>query len=433
MAKTLPAHGKERKHMTDPSCEHIASFPKDEIEKRKDLVRKAWNYEKIDHVPICMSLDYNPWGYTMQEQLMSDEIQFKLRMHSCEQSLKLLPDDYIPCAFVDVGCVGISQAFGAKVYRSDNPQQTPGVRGHVLGSIEDTYDLKAPDLRHLDYETEGAHSDTASDVGINSGGKGGGIKSDDPRNADSRSDAPQSAEMVRTYLHRLKYFYERTQGSVYLSGIDNNGPTGIAMDLLGSEELFVSMIEEPEAVLHFLKVIDDAIIDEIDASIEILDGDINHMTSTDYFFCWCPEGKKGHASADLCATYSPELFRKFDYYANGRIYEKYGAGLMHNCGPNPCVFEYANQYEGFSGLNLAYQYSSCDLEKIKQAMRGKIVYFSYDFPETAIADYQHTMEILAPDVIAIPLVRITDESIDPRAYYGSLRRISEEYAHRVFG
>lgn len=361
-----------------------------DLERRKQLVRDAWAYRKIDHIPIMMSLDYNPFGYTMQQELYNHEIQFQLRMHACERSLALLPDDYIPCAFINVGCVGISNAFGAHVYKSNHPQQTPSILKPVLHCIEDVYDLPLPNVRLTEY--------------------------------------------TRYFLDRFRYFYDRTQGSVYLSGLDTNGPLGVAMDLFGSEKLMLAMCDDPEAVLHLLGKIDTAIIDVIEATLEIAGGNINALTSTDFFYSWCPEGYKGHMSSDLCASYSPRFFREFDVPANSPVFAKYGPGLLHNCGPNPCVEEYLNHNPNISGINLAYNYSKNDLPKIKKALQGKIVYFFYEEePWSALCNYRHTMEQLAPDVIAIPILSVHDESIDPAELYGKFREVSEEYAHRVFG
>jgi len=193
------------------------------------------------------------------------------------------------------------------------------------------------------------------------------------------------------------------------------------------------MYDEPELLLELLQKINKAIVDVIEAGIEIT-GTINAFTSSDFFFCWCPEGKKGHYSADLCASYSPQFYRQFDVPASTPVLERYGGGLLHNCGPNPCLFEYANQVPRFSGLNLAYNYSHPDLPRIKQAMRDRIVYFIYEEePWSALEHYKYTMEQLAPDVIAIPVLSVTDETIDPSELYGKFREVSEEYARRVFG
>lgn len=373
----------------DERVKYISEFPKAEIEKRKQLIRDVWNYRKVDHIPIMMSLDYNPWGYTMHDELYNHDIQFTMRMYACEQSLKLLPDDYIPSAFVNVGCVGVSSAFGSEIYKGDSKWQTPGIKGTVLDSIEDVEKLDVPDMRSLGFS--------------------------------------------KYYLERLKYFWERTEGCVYLSGMDTNGPMGVAMDLLGSSNLFYAMIDDPEKVRTLLRTISKAILQEIEASIEIT-GDVNVFTSTDFFYCWCPEGKKGHSSSDLCAGYSPELFSAFDIFANNMIYEKYGGGLLHNCGPNPCLQAYLNHTPDISGVNLAYNYSKDDLSEIKKVLRGKIVYFFFEEELLgAIEHYRKVMEELAPDVIAIPILSVTDANIDAIEIYNQFRQISTEYAHRVFG
>lgn len=371
------------------SIEKILNFPESELERRKQQIRDAWDYKKTDHLPVMLSLDYNPWGYTMQDELYDHETQFKMRMHACERSLSLLPDDYIPSAFINVGCAGISNAFGAEVYKGENPWQTPGIIGPVLNDIGDVYNVEIPDVK-----TQG---------------------------------------FTKYYLDRLKYFYERTQGKVYLSGLDTNGPIGVAMDLLGSELLLVSMYDDPEAVLHLIGKIDQAIIDTIEATLEITGGP-DALTSTDFFYSWCPEGYKGHMSSDLSASYSPDFFRQFDVPANSPVYEKYGPGLLHNCGPNPCLYEYIAHTVPIRGLNLSYTYSKADLPEIRKAMRGKIVYFFYEEePWKALESYKYTMEQLAPDVISIPLLSVTDESVDPAELYGRFREVSEEYAGRVFG
>jgi hypothetical protein len=371
------------------TIDFIRSFSFAEIERRKQQIRNVWNYKKVDHIPIMINLDYNPWNYTMQQELYDHETQFNLRMHSCERSLKLLPDDYIPSAFINVGCVGISNSFGAKVYKGENPWQTPGIAGTVVKNIEDVYDLEIPNIKET--------------------------------------------EFTKTYLERLKLFYERTDGSVYLSGLDTNGPISVAMDLIGSEMFFISMYDNPDAILHLIKKINVAIIDTIEAGIEIT-GDINAFTSSDFFYCWCPEGFKGHVSSDLSASYSPEFFKLFDVPANNPIYKRYGPGLLHNCGPNPCVYEYINHEPPISGINLAYNYSYKDLPDIKKAMRGKIVYFFYEEEAwSALEHYKYTMEQLAPDVIAIPILSVSDETIDPGELYGKFRTVSDEYAKRVFG
>jgi uroporphyrinogen-III decarboxylase len=365
-------------------------IPMKEIERRKQVVRDVWEYKKVDHIPIMMSVDYNPWNYSMHDELYDSKKQLQLRLLSVKNSLELIPDDYIPSMFINVGCVAIASALGAEIYKGENKQQTPGVKKPIINKIDDIYKLKIPN--------------------------------------------PREDGMVAQYVKRMKYFLEETDYKIAVSGLDMNGPFGVAMDILGSELVYIMMYEAEEDLKYLLNFVADTIIKITDVCIEEA-GDMNCFTSLDFFYSWCPEGKKGHVSSDLCASYFPELFKKYDIPVNSRIFEKYGGGLLHNCGPNPCVYEYLKHCPEISGVNLSYNYSYKDLPMIKEAFKGKgIVYFFYEGePESAVAHYRDTMEALAPDVIAIPMLSVTDPKYDIKELYNQFYKISREYARRIWG
>lgn len=365
-------------------------IPVKEVERRKQAVRDVWQYKKVDHIPIMMSVDYNPWNFTMHDELYNSEKQLKLRLNSVKNSLELVPDDYIPAMFINIGCVAIASALGSEIYYGENEQQTPGVKKPVIGKIEDIYRLKIPD--------------------------------------------PRKDGMIADYIKRMKYFLDETEHKIAVSGLDMNGPFAVASDLLGSEMVYTMMYEAEDDLKYLLDFAADVIMRITDVSIEEAGG-INYFTSTDFFYVWCPEGKKGHVSSDLCASYSPGFFKKFDIPVNSRIFQKYGAGLLHNCGPNPCTYEYLNHTPDISGVNLSYKYSCGDLAKIKNAFKGKgIVYFFYEEePEIAAIHYGETMQALAPDVIAIPIVSVQNPGSDVKGLYNEFYKISKEYARRIWG
>jgi len=37
----------------------------DEIEERCQRIRDVWDYRRVDHIPIHMTVLSNPWGYTV--------------------------------------------------------------------------------------------------------------------------------------------------------------------------------------------------------------------------------------------------------------------------------------------------------------------------------------------------------------------------------
>lgn len=365
-------------------------IPENLIEKRRENIRKVWEYREVDHIPVCFDLVYNPWGYSIREELTDKEKQLKLRLYNIEKALKEMPDDYIPGMFINIGCVGVDIAYGAQIHWSDNQDQTPYINGPVLSKPEDVYSLHKPDVK-----------------------KDG---------------------LFPMFLEWLKYFVGETEGKIPVSGLDNNGITGVAHDLLGANNFYMMLLDDGDAARHLLDMISDTIIDFADECVRTAGG-IENMTSIDWFYFWCPEGKKGHVSSDPSANYNADLFYKYDVPYNNKVMEKYGPGLLHNCGPNPCGPVYLNHSRQLAGVNLAYKYSKDDFPALKKPYAGKgIVYIIFDneSPEEALAGWRETMEVLAPDVISIPIVFVAEETEDVPGLYKKFRKVGEEYARRMW-
>lgn len=369
-------------------------IPAREIEKRRQLIRDVWNYKKVDHIPVMLQISSNPYGYTMHDEIFSREKQLQLRLASIRKTLELVPDDYIPGMFVNMGCVGIESALGMKIYYGETPQSTPGVHGRLLQNINDIYNLKAID--------------------------------------------PYKDGILPYFLERMKYFLEETGYQIPVSCLDMNGPMPIAMDIIGSENLLLGMYEYPEEIKYLLDFTMENILCVTEACVETAGG-LENITCTDFCDYWFPEGKKGHVSDDVCAMYKPDMFKEFSIPVNNRIFEKYGPGTLHNCGPNPCAEYYLQHTPNISGVDLAYKYSKNDLKSFRKPFKGKgIIYLGIEYSshDEIIEEYKYIMNSLVPDVIAIPNIIIDEGSVlsgecSPQRLYEKLRGISEEYAAKL--
>jgi hypothetical protein len=346
-------------------------------------------YRPVEHIPIMLSVAANPWAYSVKDQLFDAEKQLAVSARSVELSLERVPNDYIPNAFINVGCNAIPSAFGCELSYGDHPDQTPAVKAPILHSPDAVYTLAKPD--------------------------------------------PRRDGLLPEFLRRASRFNEAFEGKVSLSCLDMNGPTGIASDLLGSSLYFSMMYDAPEALSHLLGFLAEVIIDVTTVVIEAVGG-IEQLSSTDFFWDWCPEGRKGHVSDDLSACVSPAFFRNFSVPANSRIFRAFGPGLLHNCGPNPCVADYLDHDPAISGVNLAYEYSIGDLGRFRTpfARRGVIYTGFSGSPAEAAAKYRGVMDLLAPEVIVIPQVSIGEKD-DAAAYYSAMLEVAKEYAARVWG
>lgn len=355
----------------------------DEIERRKENIRRVWDYKRVDHIPISLRVSANPWGYTTREHFLDADKQFQIESEGVKLSLEMVPDDYIPSMRPDVGCVVIESALGAEIVFGDDPNQTCTVKEPILKSIDDIYRLEIPD--------------------------------------------PYTAGLVPEGLKRIKSFVERTDGQVYVSCLDMGGAMNVAYTLLGGVEFYMLSYDHPEALEHLASLITDCFILFAEKCIEAAGG-IEHVTSTDFPAEWQPEGRKGHCSDDICAQFSPDFFNRFSKPFNNRIFARFGGGMLHNCGPNPCASEYLRHDPPIKAVDVAYGFSKNDLPAFKEAFKGEgILYLGMPADP---AEYRYVMEVLAPDVIAIPCISVGPNA-DVKGIYEEFLKISKEYASRM--
>lgn len=355
----------------------------DEIERRKENIRRVWEYKRVDHIPISLRVSANPWGYTTQDHFLDGDKQFRMESEGVRLSLELVPDDYIPSMRPDVGCVVIESSLGAEVVFGDDPNQTCTIKEPILKTVDDIYALKMPD--------------------------------------------PAADGLVPEFISRMRKFVERTDGQVYVACPDMGGAMNVAFTLLGSTEFYMLSYDNPDALHYLSNFIADAFIRIAEASIDAVGG-IDRVTSTDFPYEWQPEGRKGHCSDDICAQFSPEFFNTFSKPYNNKIFRRFGGGMMHNCGPNPCVGEYLSHDPRIKAVDLAYDYSKNDLPALKEAFKGEgLVYFGMPADP---AEYRRVMDVLAPDVIAIPCIGCGPND-DVAGLYNAFLEVSREYAARM--
>jgi len=221
----------------------------------------------------------------------------------------------------------------------------------------------------------------------------------------------------------------------------------IAYEIMETELFFTIMYDAPDAMQYLLNFLADVSITFRDACIKAA-GSIQNVTTTEWDQKWSPEGKKGYVSNDLIPDYSPRFFEKFAIPSNNKIFKKYGGGLLHNCGPHPSVEYYLKHEPRIWGLTCEYwDLDEKTLEKIKILFDHRaILYVDMRITESidsVVEDYKHLMKALAPNVIAIPWMRIgpsdsaysslpcIDVYRDTPIIYNKLLGTAREYVKRM--
>jgi len=367
----------------------------EEIERRKEMVRALWRYEPVDHIPINMRIMPNPSGYSLTEQLTNSRKQLELNWLCVKESLRVMPDDYIPILRPDMGCMMVATMFGAEVVYSDHPEGMPWRKEPLIFEADQIYELEVPD--------------------------------------------PYEDGLMPKALERIELFMKETDYQIPTCLMDMGGPMNAAKDLLDTNLLYLLFHDDPKAMKHLLDLLAETYLRADEAMVEAAGG-IENVVTTDWDPTWCPEGHQGYVSDDVCATFSPQVFREFSKPANNKLLRRFGGGLIHNCGPHPCVEEYLSHDPPLHGCNMAYDYSVADLPRIREAFAGKgLVYMGLSgmSPSSegsvSIEQYRRCMDELAPEVACVPQSLVDPATLDisPGELYQGLRKVSEEYARRM--
>ena len=120
-----------------------------------------------------------------------------------------------------------------------------------------------------------------------------------------------------------------TDGKIPIMPFDWQTPYGLAGMLMGDAELMVAMYETPELVQDLFDRATQAIIDLIEASQRWL-GDPALCLLNNHMF---HPGSGLILHDDYVSVLSPALHEKFCHPVNMRLFQKFGLGHLHTCGP----------------------------------------------------------------------------------------------------
>jgi hypothetical protein len=366
---------------------HITDHMRDEAERRKAMARRLWAGEPLERIPLLVRTS-PPAAYRMREQMQDADKQLALGLAAAMATWELVPSsDALPGMRPDVGCSCLASAYGCDYYWGDSLDQTPGVRDKIITDLEQQVDA----LPHPDPYTDG---------------------------------------WLPEGLRRIRMFAEASDGFIPVSLLDAAGGVNVAADLLGVTETLLAIKTAPAALHRLLDNIQDLFARTIRAGIEAAGGE-EYITTTDYPDIWFPEGCKGHASDDICASFGPSTYAEFSAPYHARIFEEFGRGGLHNCGPNPCHAAYVAHPCSPRSLDLSDTYSHKDLAKMKISLRKKaFLLLHWDGKPEPVAWYREIMELMAPDVIVVPAYHIAPQD-GPEEICRRLRPIAEEYARRM--
>jgi len=133
----------------------------------------------------------------------------------------------------------------------------------------------------------------------------------------------------RVLKEHVERFVDITDGQVPVGPPDYQSPYGTATKLMPNEELMMAIYDEPELVHTFLGRVTDGIIKLSEAMLKWVGPELyahNHSNPI--------PGKCGFMIwDDYISVLNPDLHKEFCMPQNLRLFERFGRGHLHTCGP----------------------------------------------------------------------------------------------------
>jgi len=269
------------------------NYNRERVAEAKDLLVRWYNCEKIERTPFVYSITPEKSGtwlpaqpYNYCEAINDSEKAVEGQLLSIQHQFDTFPDcDYLPymtLAYLGEGI--LASMYGAKQYIVEkNPPFTEG------RFFKDIYEAQNID-NSIDFE---------------------------------------KTEWCKILKEHVTRFVEATNGEIPVGSPDYQSPYGTATKLVPNEELILAMYDEPELVKNFLSVITDGII----KLLKIMEKWIGADLIATNIKVPVPQKTGIIIWDDYISVLNPGLHTQICAPFNKRLFNEFGQGHLHTCGP----------------------------------------------------------------------------------------------------
>ena len=268
-------------------------YDKERVARAKDLRLRWYNHEKTERIPFVYTVTPDVSGawlpgcpYNFKDLVLDPKKAVEGNMLSIQHQFDSFPDcDYLPAMNLFYLGEGIlASMYGAKQYVvADNPPFTEGRRFKNI------------------YETQGLDNDFEI----------------------------ENTEWGAKLKEHAERFVHATNGEIPVIVADYQSPYGTATKLVPNEELMMAMYDAPELVHNFLALMTGGIIKLVEA--------MKTWVGAANVACNIKIPIPGECGIvlwdDYISVLNPELHKKFCAPYNKKLYERFGSGHLHTCGP----------------------------------------------------------------------------------------------------
>ncbi|NQU44574.1 hypothetical protein HQ520_14885 [bacterium] len=333
-------------------------WDKGRIEESRNRIRALIQGETVDRVPYPFIPEGATW-LDYEVQALDDEKFIEWRVAEMHRVFDLFPEgDYLP-SFTNVPCGGqgiVPSLFGAQILVEK--KAPPYNTDRIIGDLE-------RDLPKL------------------------------PEKVD-----PETAGWGPRLRRRIRACIEATDGQIPIQVADHQSPYGVATKLIGNEPLMMAMFETPELVHELMTRVTDAIAELVHAIIR--------WAGSRDLVAFCPPlpfpGGGLVLYDDYISVITPDLHSEFCLPYNQRLYDEFGGGHFHTCGPYfPRYLDAALLHKGLQTMDIPTYMKGLSrrredmLELRRRSREAGIVLNGSLFAQDPI-DLVHRENIVQPDL-----------------------------------
>jgi len=139
----------------------------------------------------------------------------------------------------------------------------------------------------------------------------------------------ENTEWGQILKEHVVRFIDATDGQIPVGVADYQSPYGTATKLMPNEDLMIAMYEEPELVHSFLSGVTDGIIKLVEVMERWIGAEhlahnvMNPIPGECGLIMW----------DDYISVINPDLHKEFCQPCNRKLYDRFGYGHLHTCGP----------------------------------------------------------------------------------------------------
>jgi hypothetical protein len=222
--------------------------------------------------------------------------------------------------------------------------------------------------------------------------------------------------MFAMVMDAIDYFKEKTAGQLPICVTDTQSASDTASLILDASEFFTCCYAEPETARHFLKIINEMIIDFTKMQADAI-GDCLALPGHNQRFSYSL-GRGMSLSDDNLAVSSPKINSEFFLPLDDQIGAAFGGVAIHSCGnwghTMPLVAKMKNLYMIDCTISYQCDPNPCMPEQVRDAFKDTDIIVQVRIGKDLDVDMPLLKRLLSPDLRLVISIAYEPDKIQDR-------------------